>query len=143
VMFNRFIPTGLGAIHQREIGVPTETELLSALTEGHELAREYGMTIMLGVPIEASPEMQSRFHGIDWASCPVERGQRAWTIGPDLQIRRCSSFEWGIGSLRDKGLQRLLTEMNAGPTSGRGNQSVLPCHILGGSRLVQIGGALA
>src|SRR3989442_451175 len=61
VVFNRFVPSGLGSIYRETIGVPSDEELLPVLTEGDRQAARYGIAIQLGVPIAVPPSLRSQW----------------------------------------------------------------------------------
>jgi MoaA/NifB/PqqE/SkfB family radical SAM enzyme len=136
VIFNRFVPVGQGAIFHSNIGLPTLAELESALERADQVARRHNITITLGVPIEVPSERRIRFKMIDWTSCPVFTGQSRWSIGPDLEIKRCNSFKEGIGNLLKDGLDTLLAELREGPNEP---SQFRPCKLLEtSSTLLQI-----
>lgn len=134
IIFNRFIPTGRGALLRDQIGVPGDRELGHHLTEADQAAREYGIRIQLGTPIEVPPE--AGWTNIDLASCPVEAGQRRWTISSNMSIRRCNQSAGSIGSLLGDGIERLLAELSVPARKAEGE--VRPCGILAQQGLVRI-----
>ena len=113
VIFNRFIPSGAGALHSGRIGVPDDKTLIQALDAAHDRASFYGVTIELGVPIDIPDDVRSRWNRIAIASCPVKAGQRRWTIGSDLTLRRCNHSAVNLGSILEDGVARLLDELSA------------------------------
>jgi len=143
IIFNRFVPSGLGNIHRDTIGLPAMAALLSVLTEADMEAARHGIAIHLGVPIDVSTEVRDGLPHIEWASCPVSAGQRRWTIGSDLSLRRCNHSPLQIGKLTDRGIEALLAELNTpgvrepAPPSG-----IHACRILAGAPLVQIRAAV-
>lgn len=138
IIFNRFVPTGQGAIFREQIGVPSYEQLILTLEEADSIAIRKGIKITLGVPIEVPTQLRSNFPSVDWTSCPIYSGQRRWTIGADLQIRRCNSFAEGIGSVLDIGLERLLSELQDRPDEEVQPPIFRPCQLLKPSNLVQI-----
>lgn len=138
IIFNRFVPTGQGAIFREEIGVPSYEQIVLALEQADSIASCAGITITLGVPVEIPPQLRAHFKSVDWTSCPVYVGQRRWTIGADLQIRRCNSFADGIGSVFDGGLERLLSELQDHREDNDMHDEFRPCHLLEAPPLVQI-----
>lgn len=135
VIFNRFIPTGLGSIFREEIGVPADADLVPILSKADRVAQACGMRIQLGTPVQA-PRDSSTWSNIELSSCPVEYGQRRWTVAADLTIRRCNQSAANIGSIVGGGLDRLLAEVRSPAThSGR---EVRSCGILTSNPLVQI-----
>ncbi|MGH9664508.1 MAG: radical SAM protein, partial [Bryobacteraceae bacterium] len=139
VIFNRFVPSGLGNIHRDTIGLPTTATLLAVVTEANAEAERHGIHIQLGVPIDVPAAVRDSLPCIDWASCPVASGQRRWTIGSDLSIRRCNHSPVNIGRLMAGGIEALINELEApaarasAPPSG-----IHACRILAGAPLVQI-----
>jgi MoaA/NifB/PqqE/SkfB family radical SAM enzyme len=138
IIFNRFVPTGQGAIFREQIGVPDYEQLILTLEEADRIAAREDITITLGVPIEVPTQFRSRFQRVDWTSCPVSSGQRRWAIGADLQIRRCNSFATGIGSVLDEGLERLMAELREGSVEAPQPPEFRPCQLLEAPKLVQI-----
>jgi MoaA/NifB/PqqE/SkfB family radical SAM enzyme len=139
IIFNRFVPSGLGSVNRDQIGLPSETDLLTVLSEADRRAVADGMTIHLGVPVSAPLSVQARWQAIELDSCPVGAGQRRWTIGSDLSIRRCNQSGLSIGNLMDHGIEKLLEELNSNVTSktNKGGE-IRPCQILESTKLVQI-----
>jgi MoaA/NifB/PqqE/SkfB family radical SAM enzyme len=138
VIFNRFIPSGFGERHRDKIGVPSEGELIDAVDEAQGIARAYRITIELGVPIEVPKDVRAQWTQVSFSSCPVRAGQRRWTIGSDLSIRRCNHSASSIGHLFDDGVDRLLAELSDGHHNESETEEVRPCQFLHPSALVQI-----
>jgi MoaA/NifB/PqqE/SkfB family radical SAM enzyme len=139
IIFNRFIPSGFGERHRDKIGVPSEPELIDNIDEAQSVARAYRLTIELGVPIEVPRDLRARWTQVSFASCPVHSGQRRWTIGSDLSIRRCNHSGNNIGHLFDDGVERLLAELEAGDPETLQEEEMRPCQFLYPRALVQIG----
>jgi MoaA/NifB/PqqE/SkfB family radical SAM enzyme len=136
IIFNRFIPTGLGTLYRREIGVPSEESLIRTLGKADEIAQTHGMRIQLGTPVDVPQSVFSKWRNIDLASCPVEQGQRRWTLSADLKLRRCNQSGADIGSVFDVGLERLISELARVPSPGP--SGVRTCSHLAAERLVQL-----
>jgi MoaA/NifB/PqqE/SkfB family radical SAM enzyme len=90
VIFNRFVPAGLGLKNRDVIGVPSDSELCEALILANRFAISRDMRIYLGVPIKSQPGFFDRLPAITPTSCPVGIGQSRWTVGPDGRVRRCN-----------------------------------------------------
>ena len=138
VIFNRFIPSGAGERHHQKIGVPSEGELIDAIDGAQGLARASRITIELGVPIEVPKDLSAQWTQVSFASCPVRAGQRRWTIGSDLSIRRCNHSGNNIGHLFGDGVDRLLAELASSPHEMSEAEEVRPCQFLHPRALVQI-----
>jgi MoaA/NifB/PqqE/SkfB family radical SAM enzyme len=138
IIFNRFVPSGLGSINQDEIGVPTDAELLALLCESDLRASGHGIKIHLGVPIRVPEDLYSKWKQVELDSCPVGVGQRRWTIGSDLSIRRCNQSGASIGNLLHDGTERLLQELSCEVRERRSHTEIKPCQILEAPRLTQI-----
>lgn len=137
IIFNRFIPTGLGSIHRLGIGVPTEEELWRVLVKAEPLAAQHGVTVHLGVPIRMPTHLTTSWRNIEWASCPVRSGQRRWTIGSDLSVRRCNHSGLNIGNLREDGHERLLRELQSTAIKGCSSDPQ-PCQFIEPNFPVQV-----
>jgi len=133
VVFNRFVPTGLGIRNRKDIGVPTDQELIPVLVEANAVARHHSIRIELGVPIAIPGGSIEGLTQSELTSCPVERGQRRWTLGSDLTLRRCNQSGNNIGSVMDNGLRELLSELEGVRDHGVPQQTgVRNCQILSG-----------
>jgi PqqA peptide cyclase len=140
VIFSRLIVTGLAELYIRELGVPTDVELLPTLEQGDAIASKFGIHINLGVPIQSPEWFRARVKNIQWGSCPVGAGQRKWVIGPDLEIRRCNSSSRSIGNLRNGDLTPLLQDLATAP---RSSSDFVGCQLPRIQNLVQIRPAAA
>jgi len=138
VIFNRFIPSGLGRLNQRELGVPQDDEILRAIDRSHVDAVRYGVTIQLGVPVRVPPELTAAWTHVELASCPVGPGQQRWTVGPDLELRRCNQSLASVGNLQAEGAGRLVQELRSGSDRSHTNGEIHTCQILEHRELVQI-----
>jgi MoaA/NifB/PqqE/SkfB family radical SAM enzyme len=138
IIFNRFIPTGLGALFREQIGVPADEDLIQILTEADQVARGRGIRIHLGTPVQVSRRRFSNWTNVELASCPVQVGQQRWTISADLNIRRCNQSAANIGNLLGDGIDRLLAELRVPARNDAGE--VRSCRILAQEPLVQIRG---
>lgn len=138
IIFNRFIPTGLGARNAAALGV-ADRELIEVLSEADVEAARHEVRIQLGVPIVARDEERARWRMVDEASCPVGEGQHRWTIGPDLRLRRCNHSSAAIGGLADDGVARLLSELERGRGCDEtpADRDIHPCRLLK-PRLIQV-----
>jgi molybdenum cofactor biosynthesis enzyme MoaA len=136
VIFNRFVPAGLGAVNAGELGVPEDREILAYLESAHPLAASLGISIHTGVPVSAQNSSLAGADGITWTSCPVERGQTRWTIGCDGSVRRCNDSQVPVANMLQGGARIVAAEVDSfsrnsvGPTRG--------CHFLKNHDLVAI-----
>ena len=138
LIFNRLIPTGLGAIYKSVIGVPSECELVPVLDEADAVAAKYQMELHLGVPVEVSPEVSRSWRSVQLASCPVRSGQQRWTMGADLTLRRCNHSPMSTSSIDEIVRERLTGEDEAAAAG-----VIRPCQFLRPERYVQISVAKA
>jgi len=134
IIFNRFIPTGLGNVHREAIGVPGEKQLIEVLLEADAKARALRMRIHLGTPIEVPDS--TTLSNVDLASCPVRPGQRRWTLSADLSLRRCNQSGSNIGGVLGDGMQRLVSELQLPAPHSDG--TVRSCNHLGAHGLVKL-----
>lgn len=134
IIFNRFIPTGLGSLHRDAVGVPGESQLIAALSEADAEASAQGIRIQLGTPIEVPDS--TTWSNIDLASCPVQAGQRRWTLSADLNLRRCNQSGANIGNVLGDGMQRLESELKLSVPGPEG--TVRSCSHLAAHRLVEL-----
>lgn len=139
IIFNRFIPTGLGTLFRKEIGVPGEADLIRTLHEADSVAGAHGIRIYLGTPVQVPSSDSADWRNIELASCPVEEGQRRWTVSADLNIRRCNQSAASIGNVTGRGLERLLSELQLPAPDHKG--VIRSCNFLARPSLVQIGSA--
>lgn len=133
LIFNRFIPTGLGAVYKSIIGVPSECELVPVLDEANAVAAKYHMAIQLGVPVEVSPEVSRSWGSVEMASCPVRSGQQRWTMSSDLTLRRCNHSPRSTSSIDEIVRERLKGQDEASAAG-----VIRPCQFLHPERYVQI-----
>jgi MoaA/NifB/PqqE/SkfB family radical SAM enzyme len=138
IIFNRFVPSGLGLQHRDELGVPDDDMLFRVLTEADQLAREHGLSISLGTPIPLPIELRRRLDHVDVSSCPVEPGQSRWTIGSDGSIRRCNHSSLAVGNLLKDGARVLIEEIRSVGAARPVRDEIVPCQILQPERFVQI-----
>jgi MoaA/NifB/PqqE/SkfB family radical SAM enzyme len=139
IIFNRFIPTGSGAVHRQALGGLDERALVDILTDADARASSDGVRIQLGVPISVPEGVRERWRSVDLASCPVRDGQRRWTLGSDLRLRRCNHSPASIGSVLEDGLDRLLAEIGrAADDESDGPVEVQPCRLLEPRPLIQV-----
>jgi MoaA/NifB/PqqE/SkfB family radical SAM enzyme len=131
LIFNRFIPTGLGTIHRNLIGVPTESELVRVLDVADRLGAQYRLEIHLGVPVEVPPDVSRWWSSVQLASCPVRFGQSRWTMGSDLTLRRCNHSPVTV-----TGIDEIVRERLAAPHEDGG--TIRACQFLKPERYVQI-----
>jgi MoaA/NifB/PqqE/SkfB family radical SAM enzyme len=138
IIFNRFIPSGLGRLNQSALGVPDDAAILRVIDEAHADAVRSGVTIQLGVPVRVPVALEGVWTQVELASCPVGAGQQRWTVGPDLELRRCNQSLASVGNLRDEGAVRLMDELRS--TIGRSDRprEIHTCQILEHRELVQI-----
>ena len=141
IIFNRFVPSGLGRANKNNLGVPTDQELVEALRAADVVARRYGQVIELGVPIEIDGGDRHTLKAVQLTSCPVSRGQHRWTVGADGRIRRCNQSESAVGDLLGD-LDGFFREVERGdedrePDAGDVT-AIRPCGILRAQSLVQI-----
>jgi MoaA/NifB/PqqE/SkfB family radical SAM enzyme len=134
IIFNRFIPTGLGSLHRNAIGVPGERQLIAVLSEADIEASAHGIRIHLGTPIEVPNS--TTWSSVDLASCPVQPGQRRWTLSADLNLRRCNQSGANIGNVFGDGIRKLVSELKLPPPRPEG--TVRSCNHLGTHRLVEL-----
>ncbi len=113
LIFNRFIPSGLGKLNQNEIGVPTDAELTSLLEDAYLIAKKNNIAINLGVPINLSKSFLLKANVIHAASCPVMLAQTRWTIDAGGNLRRCNHSHQSIGNLLSGGEKILAEELLA------------------------------
>jgi MoaA/NifB/PqqE/SkfB family radical SAM enzyme len=133
LIFNRFIPTGLGAIHKHEIGTPSDSELAPVLDEADAVATRYGIEIHLGVPVEVPPETSRSWRSVQLASCPVRSGQRRWTMGSDLTLRRCNH-----SPVSSSNIDRIVRERLEAEDELAASGIIRGCQFLTPERYVQI-----
>ena len=138
VIFNRFVPGGLGVLNQNVIGVPEERELAEVLGAANARARSLGMLIHLGVPVALPGSERGRYDRLVTSSCPVGAAQSKWTVDCAGSIRRCNHTGQSIGNLLDGGIEKLLDELRAPGGSVLPSEGVRPCHFLGGGGLLQL-----
>jgi molybdenum cofactor biosynthesis enzyme MoaA len=138
VIFNRFVPTGLGTIYRDSIGVPTESMLLEILHESNVLAEQLDLVIHLGMPISIPSDQWTSLKRVKLASCPVGSGQRRWTVDTAGNLRRCNQSEVQFGSLLRGATEMLVSEVNKMDPSTSAMRTVKQCGILAQQRLVHI-----
>jgi MoaA/NifB/PqqE/SkfB family radical SAM enzyme len=138
VIFNRFIPSGLGVRYRDVIGVPEDGELLPVLYEANERAERLGLQIHLGVPVELPPEARKSLTRVTTASCPVREGQTRWTLDAECNIRRCNHSGKSVGNILNGGLEVLLAELRTAPAAPAGAGETRCCQFLEPTRLYQI-----
>jgi MoaA/NifB/PqqE/SkfB family radical SAM enzyme len=105
VIFNRFVPTGLGAIHRESIGVPDDSSIVRCLIQADRVAEGLGIVIYLGVPVQLENTLLSHVRS---ASCPVRRGQVRWTIDASCNVRPCNQSSSSVGNLISDGPHRIV-----------------------------------
>lgn len=135
VIFNRFIPSGLGVRHREVIGVPEDGELLPVLFEANALAERLGLRIHLGVPVELSAGVRHALSRVTTASCPVREGQTRWTVDAECNLRRCNHSGRSVGNILNGGLNVLLAELATTPAE---TDKIQCCQFLEPVRLYQI-----
>jgi len=129
VIFNRFVPAGQGFDYKDELGIPSDDELTPILKSASGFAQMHSMKITLGVPIESIKD--NRIQDVTCGSCVVRSGQARWTLGPDLQIRRCNSFRGRVASVLDGAFTRLLRDSaQRGACGGETYREFIPCRII-------------
>lgn len=138
LIFNRFVPSGLGLRNRHLIGVPDENSLIPILVEANKKAKELDQFVYLGMPIDMPRELQHRFDRISIASCPIRLAQTRWTIDAAGNIRRCNHSGAIVGNLLHGGVEKLLSELHNGPVIAVKKKEIQTCQILGDSQLVQI-----
>lgn len=138
IIFNRFVPSGLGLKNRHLIGVPDDTEIIPVLIEANQLARNLNLQIHLGVPVDISPELRGQLDHISTASCPVAFGQTRWTLDAEGNIRRCNHSAAAIGNLLNGGADNLLKEINNSSYNQKKDEEIQPCQFIETNRLVQI-----
>jgi len=127
VIFNKFIPTGLGTINEKAIGIPQDAELVQLLSAANDFAESASMVISLGTPIQGCGGVEYNWKNIELSSCPVQSGQSRWTLSSDLRLRRCNQSGSDIGSVLGVGLDRLLEELRLAKTVA---SSINPCALM-------------
>lgn len=140
IIFNRFIPGGLGLRNHLTLGVPTDGELLQELVTANAVAGRTGVRIHLGVPIDISPQDQVTLNNVTISSCPVGLGQTAWVVDCEGNLRRCNHSGDAFRNLLTDGATKLREELGIDKDEGRVAQVIKGCHYLGGTRLVKITG---
>jgi len=114
-ILNRFIPSGLGARHHAELGVPDDDTVLQVLFEAQAVASKTGQTVILGTPIPAAAETRQHLPSVRFGGCPVRQQQSRWTIGTDGEIRRCNHSSLSIGNILGDGVSELVKAYSAPP----------------------------
>jgi MoaA/NifB/PqqE/SkfB family radical SAM enzyme len=137
MIFNRFVPSGLGLSHRDELGVPGDGELIDTLLQANRVARELSLWIELGTPIKLLEAFRSELDRVSGSSCPVGPGQLRWTIGSDGSLRRCNHSAASAGNLLNGGAEMLARETGSRlpPAPDRG---IVPCQFLVNDPFVQI-----
>jgi MoaA/NifB/PqqE/SkfB family radical SAM enzyme len=138
IIFNRFIPSGLGLRNRQLIGVPGEMEIISTLLEANEKAKRFNVVVHLGVPVEIPITLMKDLDRISMASCPVAIGQTRWTIDAAGDIRRCNHSGMPVANLLAGGTDKWISEISDGRHSKTMNEGIQPCQILNNEGLVQI-----
>ena len=139
IIFNRFVPTGLGRLHKDVLGVPDDRVLIELLIQANELARELGTWIHLGMPIKIPAGAQPTLNRVSLSSCPVGHGQLRWTVDAGANIRRCNQSGTSIGNLLEGGIDILVRELQETFPAKSSSNQVQPCQILSNNKLVQVG----
>jgi MoaA/NifB/PqqE/SkfB family radical SAM enzyme len=111
IIFNRFVPTGAGALNRDEVGVPTDNELVPVLISANEKAKHLNTKITLGNPINIPVEILRTLDRVEAASCLVAFGQKRWTLDAEGNLRRCNQSSKSIGNLFHDGVETLLEEL--------------------------------
>jgi MoaA/NifB/PqqE/SkfB family radical SAM enzyme len=111
IIFNRFIPSGFGSVNMAEIGVPSDMEVSHMLSNVYELAKEKGVQIHLGVPVNLPSSFKSKVDFIKPASCPVKLSQKRWTLDAGGNLRRCNHSHLSVGNLLKGGEEILAQEL--------------------------------
>jgi MoaA/NifB/PqqE/SkfB family radical SAM enzyme len=121
LIFNRFVPGGLGLRHRELLGVPKDEELVQELRKAERRARELGLQIRQGVPVPLPEELETS-PALRQGGCPVGEGQPKWTVDCAGRIRPCNNSGQSIGSIFDDGLDVLVRDLErqTGGHSGRG-----------------------
>jgi MoaA/NifB/PqqE/SkfB family radical SAM enzyme len=136
IIFNRFVPSGAGALNHQILGVPDESALTSILSQTLDKSEEESIEIELGVPVAIPYHMLQRWKNLKAASCPVELGQRRWTVGSDLSLRRCNHSQASIGNLCEDAVPNLLLELSG--TIQQNSGVIRSCQFLQKQDFVQV-----
>lgn len=110
IILNRTVPGGLANVFSKEIGIPTDSEMIELLLKTHKYAEENGIAIHLGVPINVPNHHKMK---VIQASCPVAFGQSRWILDSGGNLRRCNHSPSSIGNLLHGGEKILETELLA------------------------------
>lgn len=136
LIFNRFVPTGLGTLNRNVIGVPSEEELVAQLLNANELAGEKDVTIHLGMPIAVPQQLRASLNHVTFASCPISRGQSRFTVDSAANIRCCNQSGSSIGNLLHGGAEALAHRLRE--SAGMEGGEYRACQILQRESLVGI-----
>ncbi len=139
IIFNRFVPGGLGLRNQDLIGIPSENDLIDIIRNGNLKAHQLNLDIHLGVPIALPANLRTQLDRVKLSSCPVGAAQKKWTVDCEGNIRRCNHSQESIGNLLNGGAKTLLKELGQISMRKTEEENVRTCSFLGNARLIQIG----
>lgn len=112
VIFNRFIPTGTGALNQQALNVP-EADVIAALVRADAAAARLGSVIQLGVPVGLSAGERERLSRVKRSPCSAEGGRQALTVDAAGDLKHCNQSRWPVGNLRKNSARELLRRVTA------------------------------
>lgn len=138
LIFNRFVPTGLGLLNQDSIGVPDEEMLIQTLCIANDVAREVGITIHLGMPIDVPESIHAVLDCVVFASCPIFDAQSRFTLDASGNIRLCNQSGLTVGNVLNGGTEVLVEMMATGKKANSKATDYRPCRILTNKKLVSI-----
>lgn len=104
VALNRFIPTGRGKHHSRNLQLRNE-DILTALKLADQAAATAGIYTYTGIPVEPCIASSTEFPGIVFSTCQC--GESKWAIDPYGNLRTCEQNREILGNL----LENSFTEI--------------------------------
>lgn len=107
VIFNRFIPSGAGAVNERALSVGDE-HIWSVLCEGNDLAGALGSSIELGVPISEHFPVHTLRH-VRPTACDRATRTPKLTVDAAGQLKLCNQTARVVGNLTSPSTRRSLS----------------------------------
>jgi MoaA/NifB/PqqE/SkfB family radical SAM enzyme len=118
VVFNRFLPGGLGLCNRDLLNLDDDA-LVGALQSAETFAAAHGMKILLGTPVPGFGACH-RVKAILETDCPVDAGRGKPTLSPSGSLRQCTQTEIERGNVLDEDVGEIVVRLGSLDT-GSGN----------------------
>jgi radical SAM protein with 4Fe4S-binding SPASM domain len=96
IALSRFSPAGYAAGQVAEL-LASRTELLEALVQAEERAREHGMSIQVTMPVPECVVEHASFPHVKFGGCPIGTEMQEFALGPKGELRNCTLHQEPIG----------------------------------------------